>query len=77
MVYTLSEVLSIRIRKELREMMKKVDIDWRREIESFIESKIREYEKKKTLDSINELLRDTPTSERPAWIDIREDREGG
>ena len=77
MVYTLSEVLSIRIRKELREMMKKVDIDWRREIESFIESKIREYEKKKTLDNINELLRDTPTSERPAWIDIREDREGG
>jgi len=77
MVYTLSEVLSIRIRKELREMMKKVDIDWRREIESFIESKIREYEKKKTLDSINELLRDTPPSERPAWIDIREDREGG
>lgn len=72
----MSTVLSIRIRKDLKELMRKIDIDWRREIENFIENKIREYEKEKALNNINKMLKDVPVSERAAWEDIREDREG-
>ena len=76
MVYIMSSVLSIRIRKELKTMMKKVNIDWRREIEDFIENRIKEYEKEKALNDINKILKDTTISDKAAWEDIREDREG-
>lgn len=57
-------------------MMKKTDIDWRREIELFIENRIREHEKEKALNNIEKILGDIPVSETAAWEDIREDREG-
>jgi len=51
-------VLSIRIRKELREKMRKhSDIDWRREIEEFIERRIREIEFEETVREVESLLR--------------------
>ncbi len=40
----MSAVLSIRIKKELKEKMSKYDIDWRKEIEEFIERRIAEIE---------------------------------
>jgi len=72
----MSTVLSIRIRKELKNRMRMTNIDWRREIERFIENRIREYERERALKNIEEILEDIPVSERAAWEDIREDREG-
>ena len=54
----MSEVLSIRIRKELREKMRKYgNIDWRKEIEEFIERRIREMEFEETVREVENLLR--------------------
>ena len=69
-------VLSIRIRRDLKEKMEKYkNINWREEIEQFIETKICELEKHAILDEIKELLKDLPLSTVPAWKLIREDRE--
>ncbi|OYT58826.1 MAG: hypothetical protein B6U75_04980 [Desulfurococcales archaeon ex4484_217_1] len=68
--------LSIRIKKDLKVKMKKFkNIDWRREIERFIEEKIRELELGKILNTIDNVLKDIPPSKEPAWKTIREMRE--
>lgn len=68
--------LSIRIRRELKEkMMELKDVDWRSEIEKFIEEKIKEAELRRVLNSINDILRDVGVSKEPAWKTIREFRE--
>jgi 23S rRNA maturation-related 3'-5' exoribonuclease YhaM len=51
------------------------DVDWRREIESFIEMKIREKEVLKTLDAIDRALSGVEASKEPAWRTIRDFRE--
>lgn len=68
--------LSIRIKKDLKVKMKKFkNIDWRREIERFIEEKIRELELGEILSTIDNVLKDIPPSKEPAWKTIREMRE--
>jgi len=53
----LSEVLSIRIRKDLREKMRRYsNVDWRKEIEDFIERRIREMEFEETIREVESLL---------------------
>ena len=71
----MSEVLSIRIRKELKEAMKKIKIDWRREIERFIERQVRKYTKELYLEKARRLrgrLKEIDFSQAE-WI--REDRD--
>ena len=46
----MSEVLSLRIRRDLKEAMRKIAINWREEIEKFIEAKIKEYTKELYLE---------------------------
>lgn len=60
----MSAVLSIRIRKELREKMKKYQVDWRKEIEQFIENKIRELESEERKKKLVELLESMEEKER-------------
>ena len=68
--------LSIRIKKDLKVKMKKFkNVDWRREIERFIEEKIRELELGEILSTIDNVLKDIPPSKEPAWKTIREMRE--
>ncbi len=69
-------VYSIRIKRELREKMKKYkSINWREEVEKFIENKIRELEKQSILEEIDRIVKNLPVSKIPAWKSIREDRE--
>lgn len=76
MVCMSTTVLSIRIRRELKEKMEKYkDVNWREEIERYIESRIRELEKQAILNEVKELLKDLPVSTLPAWKLIREDRD--
>lgn len=68
--------MSIRVRREIKRKMKEFkDVDWRREIESFIEMKIREKEVSKELSKIDEALSRVQISEEPAWQAIRKFRE--
>jgi len=70
--------LSIRIRRELKEKMDELKdvVDWRREIERFIENKIREVKLRTSLNKVENVLENVPVSDKPAWKDIREIREG-
>ena len=68
--------LSIRIRRDLREKMRRFQhIDWRYEIERFIEERIREEQLKEVLNTIENVLRGVKPSEEPAWKSIRESRK--
>jgi len=67
--------LSIRIRKELKEKMAKIrGVNWREEIERFIEEKIKEIELKEILNTIDNILSNVEESKEPAWKTIREYR---
>ncbi|RLE95605.1 MAG: hypothetical protein DRJ57_06470 [Thermoprotei archaeon] len=73
-----SAVLSVRIRRDLREKMREFkEVDWRREIEEFIERRVKELELARTLEAVERVLRGVPESSEPAWKIIREFREEG
>ena len=78
-MYAVSTVtLSIRIRRELREKMKQFShVDWRAEIERFIEERIREEELRQLLDRIDRILSGVEQGGEPAWRTIREYRDTG
>jgi len=71
-----SEVLSIRVRRELKEKMREFKgVDWRREIESFLERRLKELELERVLKTVEKALEGVPASSEPAWRTIREVRE--
>jgi len=71
-----TKTLSIRIRKDLKDKMDELkDIEWRKEIENFIEKRIKEIEALKLLEEIDKTLSDVQTSKEAAWQTIREFRE--
>ncbi len=61
---SLGAVLSIRIRSDLKEKMKKYKIDWRKEIEQFIENRIKELEAEEKKERIETLLESVEEKER-------------
>ncbi len=70
--------LSIRIKRELREKMRQFSyIDWRSEIERFIEERIRREELRRVLEEIDRILSDVEPSSEPGWKTIREYRDKG
>lgn len=72
----MSSVISIRIRKELKELMDKVDVDWSNEIRKYIEKKVREELKKKFIHDAKKLREKIGVeSSIPSYKLIREDRE--
>ncbi|ANF23336.1 hypothetical protein [Thermococcus piezophilus] len=69
-------VVSVRVPDELKAKMKEVNINWSEEIRKFIESKIREYNRKKALEEIRTLLKDVPGTEKgTAAKYVRDDRD--
>jgi len=72
----MSDVVSFRIPPELKKKMKEIDINWSEEIRKFIETKIREYRKKKALEEINAMLSNLSGAEKgTAEKYVREDRD--
>ena len=66
----------MRVSKELKRMMKEVDINWSEEIRKFIEKRVREYKRLRTLEEIDSLLSDIPEAEvGTAKYYVREDRD--
>jgi len=69
-----STVITIRIPRELKEKMKKININWSEEIRRFIEEKIRSYELLETFEKIRRRAK-----KRKVRVDstvlIREDRD--
>jgi len=69
----MSEVVSFRVKKSVKKLMSMVDIDWRREIERFIEQKAKMLLREKILKESEELLNEM--LEIDNYSLIREDRD--
>ena len=68
--------LSLRIRRDIKEKMERLrDVDWRSEIEKFIESRIREIELRSIVSEIDCVLSGVSPTGEAAWRAIREMRE--
>ena len=76
----MSEVLSIRIPKKLKEEMDELRdiVDWKSEIVSFLEKRVRYYRKLRAMKEIEEALSRHPVLPRgTGWRSVREDRDEG
>ncbi len=70
------EVISFRIPKELKKSMREIEINWSEEIRKFIEAKVREYKRRKSLEEIDAMLADLPRTKRgTARSYVRADRD--
>lgn len=71
-------VISIRIHKELKELMDSVNVDWSNEIRKYIEEKAKKELKKKFIDDARKIREKIGIeSGIPSYKLIREDREHG
>ena len=69
-----SDVVVVRVPKELKERMKRAEINWSEEIRSFIEKRLRNYELQQSLREIRKKARKRKVSVDSTEL-IREDRE--
>jgi len=77
----MSEVVSFKVRKEVKEKMRRYRgiVNWSEELRRFVEEKLRELEAREALESVVQEL------ERATWSvpkgfsagSVREDRDGG
>ena len=58
-VYNMSEVISIRIPRELKEMMRELEVDWASFVRRAMEEKVREEKKKNAVKLMDESRRKT------------------
>ena len=70
----MSEVITVRVPKELREKMRKYENGWSEEIRNFIERRVQQLELRELIDEIAEDPR-RPTVKGDSTRLIREDRE--
>lgn len=71
-----TEVLSVRVRSDIKKRMKSFgEVDWRREIESFLERRLAELELEKALQEVEKALEGVQPASEPAWRSIRSSRE--
>ncbi|MEM0092857.1 MAG: hypothetical protein QW753_00595 [Thermofilum sp.] len=71
-----TEVLSVRVRSDIKRRMRKFsEVDWRREIESFLERRLAELELDRALREIEKALDGVQPAGEPAWRSIRLSRE--
>ena len=71
----MSDILSIRVPKDVKERLRKYkDFNWRSYIVEMIERKLRELELREIIEKIDELNRDLEQSKVDRWKMIREDR---
>lgn len=70
------DVISFRLPKEVKENMKKVDINWSEEIRKFIERTVRNYKKEQSIKKIDAMLKILPGADKgTASKYVREDRD--
>jgi post-segregation antitoxin (ccd killing protein) len=70
-----SSSLSVRISKEIKEQMKKIEIDWSQYIRDAIRQRIRKEKRKEAAHSMDEIRAKTKHANFDAAASIREDRD--
>lgn len=69
-------VLTIRVKPQIKEKMKKYDIKWSKEIRFYIEQRLAEEERRRTLMKISQDLNKIPRTEKGFSVkSVREDRD--
>ncbi len=71
----MQEVISIRVPRELKEKMKKYDVNWKEYLIEAIEEKLKELESREVLDALEKMNKNLMPTDIPSWKLIREDRE--
>ena len=74
----MSEVLSIRVPRELKKALRELEdvFDWRREIIEFLEERVRYYKRLKVLEELDERLAVHPVLPRGSAVEaVRSDRD--
>ncbi len=75
----MSEVLSIRVPRELKRALRELEgvFDWRREVVEFLEERVKYYKRLMLLRELDERLGGHPVLPRGAAVEaIRGDRDG-
>jgi len=70
----MSTTFTIRISKELKEKMKKLNAEWSEEVRRFIEQRVKHLELIKTIEEIRLRAEKRRVKTDSTWL-IREDRE--
>jgi uncharacterized membrane-anchored protein YjiN (DUF445 family) len=71
-----TSVYSIRLEKEIRQMMAEMDdVNWQTEIKQIVEKMIKERKKQRILARAQERWKDQVPNDRGAAVMIREDRD--
>ncbi|RLI43232.1 hypothetical protein DRO59_01555 [Candidatus Bathyarchaeota archaeon] len=70
----MSTTFTIRISKELKEKMKKLNVEWSEEVRRFIEQRVKHLELIKTIEEIGLRAEKRRVKMDSTWL-IREDRE--
>ncbi|MCS7128004.1 MAG: CopG family transcriptional regulator [Sulfolobales archaeon] len=74
----MSVVVSFRISRELKKKMDslKTSVNWSEEIRKFIEEKVREYERLRVIEDVENLIKTLPEMPRgTVTLYVREDRD--
>jgi antitoxin component of RelBE/YafQ-DinJ toxin-antitoxin module len=76
MVLFMSTVISVRIRKEIKETLEKAGVDISEEVRKFLEELAWRVKTRRFIELWNELLKDVKPSEKGFSVEsVREDRE--
>ncbi|MGI0047759.1 MAG: type II toxin-antitoxin system VapB family antitoxin [Nitrosotalea sp.] len=70
-----SSSLSVRISKEIKEQMKKIEIDWSQYIRDAIRQRIRKEKRREAAHSMDEVRAKTKYGDFDAVASIRDDRD--
>jgi hypothetical protein len=72
-----TEVVSVRVRKDLKARMRALSgVRWQEEVERFLERRVKEEEQRAAMAEVDSALVGVKLSEEPAWKAIRDARAG-
>jgi len=70
----MSEVISVRVSKKLKQELEELGIDYAEKVRQYLEELVMMEKRRRALKHADELRKKLKSS-RPAWMDIREDRD--
>jgi len=70
----MSEVISVRVSKKLKQELEELGIDYPEKVRQYLEELVMMEKRRRALKEADELAKKLKSS-RPAWMDIREDRD--
>jgi len=70
----MSEVISVRVSKKLKQELEELGIDYAEKVRQFLEELVMMEKRRRALREADEIAKRLKSS-RPVWMEIREDRD--